>query len=198
VGDCPGNHCSSSPEFQNLHTGTVRDKDPTGGSTILDLNSPSLSQRLCSPLRVPRYYDIFSGFGPGSMVPDGKFAIALGTDNSGIGLIYLERCGAHLHRLLTKAPYTGPPPPWAANGTSVVWQSARNELAGVFLPSLRRFTIRLPAAALPTGCQAPDLRTCFTEIALTAKHLYLLDAGDGLWTAKSPSAPKPKTTTPKR
>ena len=197
VGNCPGVHCSSRPEFQNLQSGVVRGKDPTGGSSILDLNSPSLSRRLCSPLRVPRYYDIFSGFGPGAVVPDGKFAIALGTDNSGIGLIYLERCATHLHRLLTEAPYTDPPPPWAANSTSVVWQSERNELAGVFLPSLRRFTIRLPAAALPSGCQAPDFRTCFTEIALTARHLYLLNTSGGLWTSKSPSGPKSKATVPK-
>jgi hypothetical protein len=177
-------------EFQNLATGNVR-RDPTGGNTILDLNAPSLSQTLCSPLRVPRYYDSDTGFGPGTVVPDGKFAISLGTNQAGIPMLRLERCGTRLHRLLTTGLYSGIDPEWAANRTTVVWGRTRNELAGVFLPSLRQFTIKLPAAAIRPGCQASDFQTCISEIALTARHLYLIDAGHGrVWTSPSPSEPK--------
>jgi hypothetical protein len=183
---CLDEHGSSYNEFQSLRTASVR-ADPTGKGTIADLNSPALARQLCSPLQVPPYWYTFSGYGPGSVVLDGQFAVAIGTNTTGAQRVFLERCGTRLHRLLATAPYPNDPVPWAANRDSVVWQSGRTELSGVFLPSLHRFKIRIPAAAVPGSCAPPDFRTCLNQLALTAHRLYVVAADQGLWTGPSPS-----------
>src|SRR5581483_505647 len=67
--------------FQNIATGAVRG-DPTNAKTLADLDSPSLAQRVCDPLRVPRH---------GQLTFDGRFAVAEGATGT-----FLEKCGTHL------------------------------------------------------------------------------------------------------
>ena len=190
VSDCPqGEHCIAHNEFENIDSGQLL-ADPTGGRTIADLGSPALAQPLCAPLRVPTAFALFSGEVPGSLTMDGQFAIAQGTDANGTPRTYLERCGSKLHRLLVKGPYPGGTPPIAWNAHTVIWQSGPGRLAGVFLPSLRRFALAVSHTLPSAECSRPDLRTCFSELALTRRTLYLLSADGTLWTSHSPSAPR--------
>jgi hypothetical protein len=189
VSNCPGGeHCSFSYEFQSLNGGELR-SDPTADHTIADLNSRSLARPLCAPLRVPRAWYTFTGFGLGSLTMDGKFAIAQGTNANGTPTAYLERCGSSLHELLVKGPYANAAPPLAWNSGEVLWQSATYQLSGVFLPSLRRFKLDLPQHAVSPGCMPPDFRSCIEQMALTNRTLYLLSADGQLWTAISPHQP---------
>jgi hypothetical protein len=54
--------------FQNINTGVV-ERDPTNATTLPDLDSPVLAQRVCTPLRVPRH---------GRLSFDGRFPVAEG------------------------------------------------------------------------------------------------------------------------
>jgi hypothetical protein len=168
--------------FQNLDTGAVVN-DPTGGRTIADLNSPRLARRVCSPLRVPW---------AGALTFDGKFAVARGTTKDGTPEIWLERCGSSRRLVLLKQPDTVPT--WGSNGSAVVWGSRLSALGGVFLPSLSRFTVPLPKAAITGPCSAGsaghgDVPSCTQAIGLTGHKLYVL-ANRRLWTANTPRAPR--------
>jgi hypothetical protein len=59
---CPmGEHCSSRNVFQNISTGRVLpDPSVQGGHKIANLDSPQLAEPVCSPLTVPRGFNIFS------------------------------------------------------------------------------------------------------------------------------------------
>lgn len=167
---CPP--CSSSTTYilQSLQDPNTTMEDPAkpGGKIIADLNSPSGRQSLCRPLRVPP-----SGSGPagpGRLTFYGRFAIASGVDRrGGRPYVTLERCGSRLHMSLPVEP-TLPTLP-AASSHAVIWQTADNELAGLFLPSLRRFTLRLPPAS--SGQSSPDV-----AVALSQRTLYVLQGGE--------------------
>ncbi len=180
---CPP--CSSSTTYilqslQDSNT-TVEDSATPGGKIIADLSSRSGTRRLCWPLRVPP-----SGpppAGPGTLTFHGSFAIASGFDPEGHPYATLERCRSRLHIPLPVAP-TLP----VASSHAVIWQTADNELAGLYLPSLRRFTLRLPASSSPTRA-----------VALSQRTLYILEgqptsAGGQLRATMIPSAP----TSPRR
>jgi hypothetical protein len=175
-------HCAYYTHFQNIASGTVVN-DPTGGTTIADMNSPGLARRLCSPLRVPPPTEL----GPGTLTMDGRFAIV--EEPNGNSETYLERCGSRMHRLLSKGPYPNAFQPWAANRSSLVWQSAPFMLSGLFLPSLKRFTLNVPASVVNESCGQPDLRSCTQAMTLTDRTLYIL-SNQNLWTAKSPQPPR--------
>jgi hypothetical protein len=92
-------HCATTYVFQDIQTGNTR-SDPTGPTTIPDVNSPTLGRRVCSPLRVPRADDGGEGGDLnawGSLRVYGSFALASGTDPYGTPSVYLERCGSRLH-----------------------------------------------------------------------------------------------------
>jgi hypothetical protein len=158
VGD---EHCATSQEFQNLSTGVVAG-DPTGGKTIADLNSPTLASHVCSPLAVPAGEEQGNEQqAPGSLTFYGRFAIAWGAAD---GSSYtLERCGTRKRRALPSAP--------AANPHEVIWSAGHRRLAGVFLPSLRSFAVKLPARVGNVG-----------QVALGLHTLYVLSNGK-VWAA---------------
>jgi len=162
VSTCDQVHPCPSYSFQNLQTGVVR-SDPTDATTIANLNSPTLAQRVCSPLRVPITDSLVA---PTSwLVFDGRFAIASGANG-----IFLDHCGTRLHRALE--------PPYGAAGATtnaVIWQSGVRRLTGLFLPSLRTFTL-----------QAPEVAEY--QLALTTRTLYLLAPEGKVWAT---AAPKP-------
>ena len=124
-------HCGGpNGAFQSLQTSQLQPLlgwQP-GGTVIPDLDSPTLAQRLCEPLRVPT--------GPGVLDLYGRFAIDPSAD-------YLERCGSH--RRFRIDGY-GP----VANLAAVVWQAAAHEgeLQGRFLPSLRTFSMPTPVSSI--------------------------------------------------
>jgi hypothetical protein len=174
----------SSFEFQNLQTGHVVDNDPADATHGLDLNSPQLVQSICQPLSLPRVSNGYTS-GWGSLTFDDGFAIA-----SGGGGAYLERCGSRLHEFLTfTAPsnvdgiawcsYLDCPP--ASNTHEIIWPAAAGQLAGMFLPDRRRFTIRVPAKVDASGV---------TALALTPTRLYLLNSRipqSQIWSITAPT-----------
>jgi len=80
---------------------------------------------------------------------------------------YLQRCRSHLRRKLGDATVLG-------NAQLLVWWNGPT-LAGVFLPSLRRFTIHRPAGAVAL-------------VAVGLDHLYMIAQPDGPGTDLSVSA----------
>ena len=181
-------HCAYEYAFGNIATGQTRTLPAwkPGGTTIPDLNSPALSAKLCSPLRVPQ------GFGtdatPPSLAPDpltfaGPFAI--GEEwfvRHGLRelRLLLERCGSRLHQALT-SQISSSSNQFAINRHAVIWVNSQGgPVHGLFWPSLRKFTMkRAPAVAGPV------------RVFLTSRTLYL-ESGDGRVIATAaPSPPKP-------
>src|SRR6478735_1271074 len=138
-------HAAPRVVFQNIDTGRV-EQDPArpGGRVIADLNSPKLVRRLCSPLRVPRFFDSLSettGAGPVDL--HGRFAIATRvplTYSQPVAQYLLEQCGSKLHKRIARPTRSFVRVPMA-NGHIVLWQKDSQALTGLFLPSLRPFTI---------------------------------------------------------
>ncbi len=127
-----GVHYSCGPTtdvYYNVRTGEPR-VPSVGQSTIVNLNSPTLTRRLCPPLIGPLWWF------------DGRFAVAQETNG-----VFLERCGSDLNKpLIVATTYAGIV---LANTEAVAFCSdSRTEQSGIFLPSLRSF--RFTVNACPT------------------------------------------------
>lgn len=188
------NHCDNAPvhEFQSINTGKVVIAYPgTGvgmpfGTTIPDLNSRSLGHKLCSPLRAPT--EVTSqGTIRGQLTLYDRFLLVESSDGRSTGT-YLERCGSRLHRLITNSPFPDSALAEAAVKTAtnphvILWATGPQQLSGLFLPSLRPFTIRVPATVGPVMALTGNVAQAF----LTSRTLYLLN-GTQLWSTPSPSS----------
>jgi hypothetical protein len=169
-------HLPTEVYFQNIQTGELRG-DPTNATTFADLNSPALAQRTCPGVRLMRLPD-YGGGGLlpwGSLTPLGQFALAIGSDDQGNPVGFLERCGTRMRRLLGLGAQS--------NGGAIVWGRAAtpDRLNGLFLPSLQTFTIPLPSAVVTA--------TGLSGIWLTSGALYLRVWESGtLWRTASPTA----------
>jgi hypothetical protein len=168
-------------------TGGVRD-DPTNATTFTDLNSPALTQNTCPGVRLLRETEPFSS--PwGSLISYGRFALAIGSDSQDNGAAFLERCGSGTRELLASGPSEWWVPPLASNSRAIVWLAAPYRLAGLFLPSLQRFTIPLPSAIVTAQGSPVASDTRVAAIGLTSGALYVLDTlGGTLWRTASPTA----------
>jgi hypothetical protein len=175
--------------FQNLQTGQAVTHDPTSATTTTNLDSPNLTAAICSPLRVPAISNGYSS-GWGSLTFDAGYAISSG------GGAYLERCRTRLHKRLT---FTIPnyhssyqdgcahlACPLAANPHAIIWASASDRLAGIFLPSLQPFTIPLPAKVQGASEEA----SVSYQLALTPRTLYLHSGAGHIWSIPAPVQPK--------
>lgn len=174
-------HCDGTVfTFQNIQTGELR-RDPRTQSTLADLDSPQLARAVCSPLRVPK-----SGASFGRLVPDGSFALAQGVQP--VSWVYLERCGTHLHVRLAMGDLgtITISPSIFATPHVVLWQTGLRQLSGLFLPSLRRFVLSIPASLSVKTARAPDFFFGF-RFALSSRALYL--SGNELLTATMPQRP---------
>jgi hypothetical protein len=177
---CPlGEHCSSRSVFQNIYTGRVL-PDPAvqGGHEMANLDSPQLAEPVCPPLAVPRGFNIFTQPGPGILRFDGRFALASSPVPRGGSRTYLQECGTHLRQLLESANPDQATGPLAANLDAVVWQQTQLNLHVEFLPSLKRYLVRLPR-----GLQV------ISALALTATRLYVVSRSGKLWIAPFPAEP---------
>ena len=154
--------------FQNIVTGAVRN-DPTNAHTLPDLDSPLLTEAICAPLRVP------SDKTQDTLQLDGRFAVL--RVRAGI---FLEHCGAHLHRPIADDA------PWVTVGPQEIMWSPRptHSMQGIFLPSRRRFSVAIPGGA------------SIQFLAIAARHLYVIGlAGAGttagsvgvVWSAPLPA-----------
>ena len=167
-------HCANNYFLQSLATGVFRPDPVTpGGKTFDDLNVPSGSRRLCSPLRYPRSFNgAAQRWEPGSLVFDGQFALASGdvlTPDAGGAVFHrLERCGSQLNDVIPSAT------PVLASSSVVIGTPSSGQLAGRFLPTLQRFSARLPC-------------TCAVASAISTRTIYARDAlGSILWAAALP------------
>ena len=66
-----------------------------------------------------------------------------------------------------------------ANTHLLMWWRSGSPVSGIFIPSLRRFTTRLPVTP--------------AQLSLTAAHIYLLDGNGRVWRAALPSHPAPSS-----
>jgi hypothetical protein len=145
---------------------------------MANLDSPQLSEPVCSPLAVPRGFNIFTQPGPGILRFDGRFALASSPGLRGGSQTYLQECGTHLHQLLESPNADQEAGPLAANLDAVVWQQTQLNLHVEFLPSLKRYLVRLPR-----GLQV------ISALALTATRLYVVSRSGKLWIAPFPAEP---------
>ena len=167
--------------FQNIATGQVQGPPAgwkPGGTTIPDLNSPSLAGPLCPPLQVPQGFESE----PGLLSFYGPFAVAFAWPSpSGYKTtqIYVQRCGSRTRKTVVKAVSGGYA--FAANSKAVVSPAAfgSRKLDGVFFHGLRRFTMNLP-----------PVHPSVYRLALTARHLYVLGGDGNLWVGHGPRLPR--------
>jgi hypothetical protein len=165
---CPqGEHCGSVNVFENIQTGAVA-QDPAvqGGNQLPNLDSPQLAQRICSPLTIPAGFNLYGAPGRGDLTIDGQFAVASTPGPRGGSRTYLERCGTHLHQLIasTNAAESPGPVAVAISPHAIVWQQSPPDINVEFLPSRRRYRLRLPRTANPI----------VSELALTDNHLEVV------------------------
>jgi hypothetical protein len=161
-------HCTTRYVFQNLRTGELAPPPTLDSHTVLDLSSPTLWSEVCSPLSVPRN---------GSLTFYGRFAVASEPPASRFGYRdYLERCGSHLHERLGNGGTTG-------NSREIIWKAPTgNTIAGIFIPSLRRFTATLPRTI-------PVIQTDFV---LSSRTLFASEFPAVVLSAPAPSPPRRK------
>jgi hypothetical protein len=175
-----GIHYECGPEtylFYNIATGRPKTPHPAANAFI-DLDSPTLTSQLCSPLSMP------TGFPP-PFVFNGRFAFVVSPGVPGdLDPIYVQQCGSSERTFLSLPdlgllPFLGG---FVENQYASAFctpQVAPNrtleEISGIYLPSLTPFTAALP-----------DNTLCgLTEAALGPRHLYI----EELRRARQPSGP---------
>jgi hypothetical protein len=177
--------------FQNINTGTVRSLPAwrPGGTTIPDLNSPSLAVKLCSPLRVPADWSPYAQWSAypyneklhaGEVAVDGKFAVLEGTSHptgtgAYTGYAYVEKCGSRARRPTS--------PGFVVNAHAIIGPGSDSTLTGWLLPGLTPIT--MPTPGYNQGVYGDQ-----TSIALSSHSLYLWDSVDDALVAPSPGLPK--------
>jgi hypothetical protein len=174
--------------FQNLTTGQVSGH-PSGATTSVDLDRPSLSWKACAPLKVPVLTGAYDNRAVGLLTPVGHGLVIASGFNQ-----YLERCGTRLHQRLgggdvLRASYlnvggcAGITCPAQHNTHAIVWPGVER-IHGLLIPSLQRFTIPVPARLNPPGSGE------VFEVGLTQHHLYLVSATNRVFSAPAPTAPR--------
>jgi hypothetical protein len=167
--------------FENIQTGAVR-ADPSTATTTFDLDAPQLTEPVCAPLSQP-------SLRVGGPKRYGELS-ALG-DRFELTGRYLERCGTHIHLLLPAGHGgSGGGPTIAANSRVVVSSTAAGGVSGLFLPSLRPFTIPPPPH---TGDQFRQVGGAYT-LGLTDTAIYI-SSGRHNWRIAVPSDHR-RTSTP--
>jgi hypothetical protein len=160
---------------------SVPDTSPT---TALDYSAPTLLTRLCAPLRNSRHNQLLldpqGQFTAGQeSSPLGRFAVALDPTTGAPNPPWtLERCGSRLRRRLPGSPITG-------NPRELLFYSTGSTIRGMFFPSLRRFTVRVPASFLATSC--PCRAGALAGVILSDRNLYVVGRGGELWEAPAPA-----------
>jgi hypothetical protein len=153
-------HCALKHVFQNLHTGALRGDPRTSPTRLLDLDSPTLIRKVCSPLRAPP---------EGTLTFVGKYVLAASTSSPQPA--FLERCGSR-----RRIPVgTGSP---LATVRELLWfpPSGLSTMEGIYLSNLHRFKVRIPAF----------LADGFTGFVLTNRNLYAEQNNGNIWAAPRP------------
>lgn len=169
--NCMEHGCASATDYLNLASGQraaagALDGVHVGGTIAVDLASPTLTRRLCPPLRVPS----------GRLIAAGRSTIAEALTASGASVLTIGRCGAH--RQLRLGPIGG----FTGNAGSVVWDPSGpgHSFAGLRLADWHRFTIPLPRALRAlTGW----------NFVMSARRLYVQnsDTSGRVWSTPAPA-----------
>jgi hypothetical protein len=174
-----GPHCAASTQFENIYTGQAAPSNLSaygpGSRENLDLDSPTLLQKLCAPLRVPSYRSLGGPYDvPGTLTFYGPFAVAQTLDGAGNSVNRLERCGSSLHQTLSALGT-----PEGNSHLLVWWQNPLGVLRGLFLPSRRPFELTVPSGL----ARAPFLYN--VKPAVGPRHFSV-----GQWQAPLPAPPR--------
>jgi hypothetical protein len=160
--------CEHFYVFQNVQTGQVRVL-PRDSRVTANLDSPSLVEKLCRPLRV-------LGTFPASLALDGRFAIVSRGPPT-----YLERCGSQLRMPIGDPAAFLSADQTVANAHVVLWLSGYTRtgerFTGVLLPSLKRVTFSFPSHLLPDR----------VAYALDERRFYVVDQRGRVWAAQIPT-----------
>lgn len=166
----PTPHAKITIAFQNLLTGrVVADPRRGGGRVDIDLNSPRLTEKVCSPLTVPSAAAPPDAAAPGSLTMLGDFGLGNGRYPALAKhgrTTMLQRCGTRTQRQID--PVGGQ---LAANASVVVWQAAPSRLVGFDLPSLRPVQIDLPSS----------LSGWASSLSLNSRDLYVQASSGATW-----------------
>jgi hypothetical protein len=161
--------------FQNLQTGAAL-ADPSDAHTIADLGSPTLARPLCPRSTRPTWRSgDASGFPFVRRLGHG-FVLARRLDGTDV-----ERCGTKLGvGVLQRTQQFNP----VVTPHLIAWDMYDGDIAGVFLPSLRRFLIPSPARIAERL-----LVDRGGTLAVTDHAIYLSAPGTRVWRAPLPAAP---------
>jgi hypothetical protein len=190
-GDCEMG-CVSGFGFRNLATGAWRETsssppasapplyyatlDGLDSRTMLDLDSPSLTQRVCSPVHLPRDGELVvtpqnSVISPVAFY--GRFAL-LGNPYSQVRAApKLEKCGSRPQSRFL----------WPESGNSrlIIWRPGQgDQLDGMFLPSQRRFLSTLDGLLPPSQ----------GGFIVGPRHILAVDNSGHVWATPLPRPPK--------
>jgi hypothetical protein len=160
--------------FQDIdtgHTRTLAEWRP-GGGIVPNLNFPSLSQRLCAPVRVPTAWQGTREDWPGTVSVFGRYAIAGGVTRKEQASAIWSAAG----RACTGG--SGPSDRWATlpAPTRMPWcgrhRRSRLTSRGPYLPNLKRFTINTTNLVNSVTSSYTGQNTYSSW--LTSRTLYLL------------------------
>lgn len=170
--------------FENLTTGAWRQTGWRGrempglnATTRLDLNSPVLLVRVCSPIQLPEHGRLMqSGLSPISIF--GRYTmVGYRYSHAQSARTYLERCGRRSPRRLSRyQAFFG-----LGNDHVLVWGHGKPKFDGMFLASGRKFVFSPPTAA-PNGY---GLAITPGDVFANAYNAPPYD-GSGVWEATLP------------
>lgn len=188
--DAPNNYyyplcrCFDGPAFFSVPSGAEDNWQPNR-DTAGNVDSVRLQQHVCRP---------DSGIiGPFSSDEAPDLSKLHWSDNLTVNLIghkkysytvALQGCSAHPNIPLFTSTTSGARWVIGANKHLLLWSLSGSRVKGIFIPSLRRFEMRLPVQPDPRlrGTQASPLR-------LTSTHIYVLDGHGRVWRAPLQSRP---------
>ena len=166
-----------------------------GGTTIPDLNSPTLAEKLCSPLTVPSDWTPYARWSayphneklhPGTVTFLGRLRLLQGTSRpNDAGALrpidYVERCGSQRRTAISggEAPLNLSHDNFVGNARAIFGGGDyASQMSGYALPSVT--PIRIPAPQTDQGLVTPY------NITLSSRKVYLVDAAQKLWVAPAP------------
>ena len=122
----------------------------------------------------------------GKIALDARFAVEEINLNE---KVFLEYCGSSSRMMIGRGFFS-------VNSRAVLMSvgSSSKAINGLFLPSRRRFRVRLPRQ-LASLCAGEGAFVCIQDVVLTTHSVYLRTFHLGVWTASSPTLP---TTTTKK
>jgi hypothetical protein len=184
------NHSPQDYYLQNIQSGQfIRDPVKAGGRTFDDLDAPSGTKALCTPLRYPwGLLTSAGGWQPGLLTMYGQFALTIGGESprDATGNYHLLRCHSKVDLTI---PNSWPPtPPLPASSRAVDLTTNGKTISGWLLPSLQPLSMYPPAQTQTRVCGGGE-RNGVIPLAVTTRNIYIraLCGTQTVWVASLPS-----------